>query len=248
LSWVAGMTHVFCTLEHPDTFWIWVHSHCIVTLMGMAYILNAWKNLDTMSAVMFTVLVLFFWFVLYHALKYLLYVRQVVRKFHAASLSNKASSFMIQGFTVMGILSYFACEIIGNCVISDGFDSDKCDQYARATCIVGFQVGLAWAVQLMLFQTGALSHYKVLVLKLSLFQWIAGVLFVLCLLISMVCYSTRQNSGVPGAVLIADALLCMLTIFFTGLSVSYDVKPEEDEDEESSEEAGRSSQRFSAVL
>lgn len=232
ISYVSGFTHVFCTLENPNTNLLWVHVHCIFSLMGAAYLLNAWKNMDTISALAYTVVVIIAAVLVYIAIDFSFRVRRFLRYRFRASLSSKASTFLIQGFAVQGILAYFACEVIGNCVISnDTFTEEKCDQYARATCIVGFQVMLAWIVQLILFQTGSLSYYKVLVLDLSAFQWMGAIGFICCTLLAMVCYVTKQNSGVPSFFLIVSLGLSLITLIFMGSSINFNDSSLEDEND-----------------
>jgi hypothetical protein len=142
-------------------------------------------------------------------------------------LASAASAFMNEGLYILGAVSYLACEIIGNCIISnETFDEAKCDQYARATCIVAFQVFFFWVAESMLFKTGVLSWYKVLVVEFSLYQWIGGTSFTMCLLISMVCYATKQNNGVPGYVLLVWCVFCVIAMVSMALSVKvhYEMK------------------------
>lgn len=181
--------------------------------------------MDTSNALIYTAVVFGCAIIVHFTLVFCFRVRKLIRRRFRASLSSKASAFLVQGFAVMGVLSYFACEIIGNCVISNGFSEEKCDEYARATCIVGFQVSLAWMVQFVLFQTGTLSYYKVLVLDLTTYQWMGAISFILCSLLAMVCYVTKQNSGVPGAFIIVSLCLSFISLIFMGMSIDFDEIP-----------------------
>ncbi len=111
------------------------------TCLGIGVISNSWVYSDITSAIMITSLVSAMLVVIYFRYEYVLSVREHVRIRKRNSLASAASEFMHKGLYVLGAEAYLACEIIGNCVLSnETFDEEKCDKYARATCIVGFQI------------------------------------------------------------------------------------------------------------
>lgn len=217
LSWTCGWMHIFSTIEYSNEKIIVFHMHCIVTLMGLAYIADAWMHFNsTFWGFVYTVVVIAFWIGLYFTFKYLFILRAFIKKKCTATISSSASSYMFQGSTILAAQAYLACETIGNCVVSQGYSVDVCNQFAQGTSIVGWQLILGWAMSTMLFDTGNLSQYKVLAMRFSTVQWTSGFTFGICTIISMLCYTTRAT-GVPTTFQIS---WCICALISMGLSAS----------------------------
>jgi hypothetical protein len=195
LSWTCGWMHMFSTIEHSDISIIIFHTHCIVTLMGIAYIIEACFN-GLYVGIGGTLIVFLFWYALYYTFRYLFTLRWFISKKYAASIGSTASNYMFQGTTILIAQSYLACDSIGSCIFTQSYPPLICGEYARGNCVVGWQLLLGWSMSLMLFDTMALSKYKVLTLRFSRGQWISGVSFGVCVILAMFAFATKA-SGVP---------------------------------------------------
>lgn len=218
LSWTCGWMHMFSTIEHSSEHLIVFQMHCIVTLMGLAYMIDAWVHLSTFWGCVYTAVVIVFWIGLYFTFKYLLRLRAFIKKKYTATISSTASSYMFQGTTILAAQTYLACDSIGSCVVSQAYSAEVCNQFARGTCIVGWQLLLGWAMSTMLFDTGVLSQYKVLTMRFSKIQWTSGFMFSICAIIAMLCYTTRAT-GVPTSIQSAWCVCALVSMGLTASSV-----------------------------